>query len=150
MVKHTKRDWRMAALVALIILVLGACTLTPGTTTWGDDHAAYINEGIAIAEGRFEEQIERNYAYHPSELPEEAKGGSLVYVWGYPLMLAGVYKIVGFDRVEYSSVIWYKLISLLSLALTGGVLTLFFRKRSNQKVNSERFLNKSVCRFSQT
>ena len=47
MVKHTKRDWRMAALVALIILVLGACTLTPGTTTWGDDHAAYINEGIS-------------------------------------------------------------------------------------------------------
>lgn len=52
MVKHTKRDWRMAALVALIILVLGASTLTPGTTTWGDDHAAYINEGIAIKVNR--------------------------------------------------------------------------------------------------
>jgi len=129
LVKYTKQDWRMAALVALIILVLGACTLTPGTTTWGDDHAAYINEGIAIAEGRFEEQIERNYAYHPSDLPDEANDSRLVYVWGYPLMLAGVYKIVGFDRVEYSSVIWYKLIPLLSLALTGGVLTLFLRRR---------------------
>ena len=136
MVKHTKRDWRMAAFVALIILVLGASTLTPGTTTGGDDHAAYINEGIAIAEGTFQEQIERNYAYHPSDLPDEANDSRLVYVWGYPLMLAGVYKIVGFDRVNYTSVIWYKLISLLSLALTGGVLTLFFRRRFSLYVSA--------------
>lgn len=136
MVKYNRRDWRFAALVTAIILILGACTLTPGIPEWGDDHAAYINEGIAIAEGRFEEQIESNYAYHPSEMPGEADNNRLVYVWGYPLMLAGVYKIVGFDRVNYTSVIWYKLISLLSLALTGGVLTLFFRRRFSLYVSA--------------
>lgn len=62
-------------------------------------------------------------------MPEEATDGKLVYVWGYPLMLAGVYKIVGFDRVNYSSIIWYKIPLLLSLAFTGGALTLFFRRR---------------------
>ena len=127
--KYNRRDWRFAALVTAIILILGACTLTPGIPEWGDDHAAYINEGIAIAEGRFEEQIERNYAYHPSDLPDEADNSRLVYVWGYPLILSLVYRAVGFDRVNYTSVIWYKLIPLLSLALTGGVLTLFLRRR---------------------
>ena len=129
MIEYTKKDWRFAAIVTLLLFVLGACTLTLGIPEWGDDHAAYINEGIAIAEGRFEEQTRRNYSYHASELPKEAEDGRLVYVWGYPLFIAGIYKLVGFDRVNYSSIIWYKLIPLLNLSLTGGVLTLLLRRR---------------------
>ena len=127
--EYSRKDWRFAGIVTLIIFLLGACNLTPGLPAWGDDHAAYLNEGIAIAEGRFEEQTRRNYSYHASELPKEAEDGRLVYVWGYPLFIAGIYKLVGFDRVNYSSIIWYKLIPLLSLSLTGGVLTLLLRRR---------------------
>lgn len=129
MIEYTRRERLLAALVSLILFVLGACTLTPGTTTWGDDNAAYINEGVAIAEGHFSDQVKINYYYHPSDLPDEAENDSLVYAWGYPLLLSVVYRIVGFDRVGFSSVIWYKIPSLLCLSLTGGVLTLFLRRR---------------------
>ena len=136
MSEYTRKDWRMAAIVSLILLVLGVCNLTTGIPVWGDDHAAYINEGIAIAEGRFEEQTKINYFYHPSDMPEEASDGRLVYVWGYPLLLSLVYKVVGFDRVNFTSIIWYKIPLLLSLSLTGGVLTLFFRRRFSLYVSA--------------
>lgn len=125
----TKIDRYLAALLVLLILALGVCRLKSGLSFWGDDHSAYISEGIAIAEGRFDEQTRINYFYHPTELPEEAENGRLVYAWGYPLQLAGVYKLFGFDRVRFSSVLYYKLPSLLCLALTGGVLYLFLKRR---------------------
>ncbi len=127
--EYNRKDWQIAALVTLIVFILAAFTLTPGTNTWGDDNAAYLVEGISIAEGRFHEQAEINYQYHPSDLPVEADEGTLVYVWGYPLLLSIIYRITGFDQVHFASVIWYKIPSLLSLAFTGGVLTLFFRRR---------------------
>lgn len=125
----SREDWLFAGLVSLIVFILGALNLTPGTNTWGDDHAAYLNEGIAIAEGRFQEQAGINYQYHPSQLPLEAENGQLVYAWGYPLLQSVIYGIVGFDRDNFSSVIWYKIPLLLSLSFSGGILTLFLRRR---------------------
>ena len=123
---YSKKDWLSAALVSLFVLLVAICYVTKGVSDWGDDFAAYISEGIAIADGSFEEQIRINYQYHPSELPNEANNGTLVYVWGYPLIIAIIYKIVGFD---FNSIIWYKIPLLLSLSLTGGALFLFFRRR---------------------
>ena len=129
MIRYNKRDWLFAGLATLIVLILAGCQITPGVS-WGDDYAAYIQEGISIAEGSFRDQTKINYQYHPSPLPDEAKKDeSLVYAWGYPLVLSAVYRIVGFDRVGYTSIIWYKIPLLLSLAFTGGVLTLLFRRR---------------------
>lgn len=128
MINYAKRDWLIAGLVSLIVLIIGAFSLTTGTP-WGDDQAAYISEGIAIAEGRLQEQSSVNYQYHPSDLPDEAGEGRLVYVWGYPLILSAVYRIVGFDQVDFTSVLWYKIPLLLCFSLSGGVLTLFLRRR---------------------
>lgn len=132
MTRYTKKDWVLAAVVTLIVFTIGACSLRSGLKNWGDDSSAYISEGISIAEGSFQQQIRMNYYYHPSQLPSEAAdSASLVYVWGYPLLLALVYKLVGFS---FDAVIWYKLPLLLSLSLTGGALVLFYRRRFPRSV----------------
>lgn len=136
MEKHgfEKKDWLAALFVTIFILVIGAITLTKGVPEWGDDFAAYISEGIAIADGDFHELTVKNYTMHPSPLTLEASEDGLVYVWGYPLMLSAVYKVVGFDRTTFSTVIWYKLPLLLSLSLLGGTLVLFFRRRFSLRI----------------
>lgn len=97
--------------------------------SWGDDYAAYINDGIAIAEGRYAEQPRLNYFMHPSDMPDGARDGTLIYAWGYPLVLSLIYSAVGFDRTDYHSVIFYKLPSVISLAAAAGILYLLFRRR---------------------
>lgn len=125
---YKRNDYLLFALIVAAILFLSVFCLT-NTCYWGDDFAAYISEGIAIAEGKFDEQVQLNVLMHPSELPDEALDGSLVYVWGYPLLLALVYKLVGFDRVGFTSIIYYKLPSAIALALMAGVLFLLLRRR---------------------
>jgi len=124
---YDKHDWLIALAAILIILFLGACSLTVGLPFWGDDSAAYINEGISIADGSFKQQIELNYYYHPTDIPDEASDkGYIVYVWGYPLILSVIFKLFGFN---FNNIVLYKLPSLLCLSLTAGVLVLFFRRR---------------------
>ncbi len=137
MVNHVykKKEWIAALLVTLFILFIGASHLTKGVPDWGDDFAAYISEGIAIADDCFHEQTVKNYTMHPSPLTLEASEEGLVYVWGYPLMLSAVYKMVGFDRTTFKTIVWYKLPLLLSLSLLGGVLVLFFRRRFSLRVS---------------
>ncbi len=129
-----KKDWLAAFCVTLFILIVGALHLTKGVPDWGDDFAAYISEGIAIADGNFHEQAVKNYTMHPSPLTLEASEEGLVYVWGYPLMLSAIYKLVGFDRTTFNTIIWYKLPLLLGLSLLGGVLVLFFRRRFSLRI----------------
>ncbi|MBR4404724.1 MAG: hypothetical protein IKT10_06380 [Clostridiales bacterium] len=124
---YTRTDWLFAIAATLIVLLFGSFSLTKGIYPWGDDCAAYISEGIAIAEGKLPEQAQMNLFYHPTDMPQEAlESGSLVYVWGYPLLLSVVYKLVGFG---VDKVIFYKIPLLLSLALSAGALVLLFRKR---------------------
>ena len=121
-------DRALAFFVALIVFLTVLSTLD-NDCMWGDDFAAYISEGIAIAEGRFGQQVAMNSFMHPSPLPKEAVGNDLVYVWGYPLILAMVYKLVGFDTVGFQSVIFYKLPSLVALSLMAALMYRFFRLR---------------------
>ena len=125
---YSRRDWLAAILVSIFVLAISSCLITTGmpSDAWDDDFAGYLNEGFAIADGHFQEQTKINYFYHPSNLAEEVSDGRLVYVWGYPLVQAVVYKLIGFD---FNNIIWYKVPLLLSLSLTGGVLVLFFRRR---------------------
>ena len=132
----SRRDWLYAGLICLFILVLSIGFFTTGVTNWGDDFAAYLNEGMAIADGRFEEQAVLNYEQHPSSLTKEAENGKLVYVWGYPLFQAAIYKLIGFDRVDYSSLIWYKIPHIFSLSIVAGVLYLFFRRRFKSDISA--------------
>ena len=123
------RSDRIIALVLCAAVFFAAASGLDYDCSWGDDYAAYINDGIAIVGGRYEEQTRLNYFMHPSDMPEEAKDGKLVYVWGYPLVLSLVYSAVGFDRTDYHSIIFYKLPSVLSLAAAAGILYLLFRRR---------------------
>lgn len=125
---YDKTDYKLFALIIAAIMLLSITCLN-NTCYWGDDFAAYISEGISIADGYFQKQSELNVLMHPSELPDEAQSGTLVYVWGYPLLLAVVYKLVGFDRTGFSSIIYYKLPSAIALALLGGIMYLFLRRR---------------------
>ena len=129
-----KTDCILFVVIVMSILLINVLSLD-NNCYWGDDFAAYISEGIAIADGNFDEQVKLNVIMHPSPLPDEAMGGSLVYVWGYPLLLALVYAFAGFDRVGFTSVIYYKLPSALALALMAGVLYLFLRRRMGRALS---------------
>lgn len=133
---YNRRDWLCVLGIFLFVLMLAVGQITKGIPDWGDDHAAYISEGIAIADNRLKEQTEINYFYHPSQLTKEANDGKLIYAWGYPLLQACIYKLVGFDRTNYSSVIWYKIPTALSLAMLGGILFLFFKRRFNTFISA--------------
>ena len=143
--EYTRRDWRVAIALVLVILLLGLGQLTRGIPGWGDDHSAYISEGIAIANGELAEQAGRNYTLHPSPLPAEADSSGLVYVWGYPLLLSLVYRLVGFDMQSYSTILYYKFPSLICLSLLAGVLYLFLRRRASGKTSA--LLTLAFCLF---
>ena len=125
--------WLCLALALTVALSAAAC-LGSATLDWGDDSAAYLLEGFAIADGRLDEQARRNYIMHPSDLPDESDG-ELVYVWAFPLLLAAEYKLVGYDRTDFSSVIYYKIPSAVLLGMTAAVLFLFFRRRFGRKTS---------------
>lgn len=126
---YTKKDLIFALCSSFVIIIIAACRLTTGYSVWEDDPAAYMNEGIAISEGRFWEQAKINYYYHPSTLPTEAKNNQLIYVWGYPLLLAIVNRFVGFDRVLYNTIIYYKIPNVICVGLLAATAFLFFRRR---------------------
>lgn len=125
--RYSRRDIVIALSFALLVLILSLLSLYP-SCNWGDDFAAYINEAIAIANGTFEQQAALNYYMHPSVMPE-GTDGTLVYVWGYPLLLSAVYAIFGYDTVNYSSIIYYKLPSVICFAAFSALLFLFMRRR---------------------
>ncbi len=58
-------DAVISVLLASFVFVLAVCSFTPGHS-WGDDFAAYINEAIALVDGRMEEQFELNLLMHPT------------------------------------------------------------------------------------
>lgn len=77
-----------------------------------------------------EEQNRLNLFMHPSPLPDEAvDADSLVYVWGFPLMLVPIFQRVGFDTNTFHTLVYYKLPAAVCFALLGAVLFLFYRRR---------------------
>ena len=132
--RYDKKDCYIFISLVTVILLLSLISLD-NTCYWGDDWAGYISEGISSAEGRLHEQAKLNVIMHPSELPDKALNGSLVYVWGYPLLMALVYKLVGFDRVGFTSIIHYEIPSAIALALLAGIMYLFLRRRSGKALS---------------
>ena len=114
--RKNNRDLLIALALALAVVLLTG-TILDCQHNWGDDFAAYLLEGTALAEGRFDEQVSLNYALHNRLDPKTDYGREHVYVWGYPLLLAVVCSAVGYDRTDYSSIVFYKLPNLLFLGV---------------------------------
>lgn len=125
--KYTTADKLIAAVLAIVMLALCIGSLNYGCI-WGDDSAAYISEGIAIANGNFKEHVKLNPLLHPSKLGENV-GDELVYAWGYPLLLSLVYLADGFDMDNYSNIILYKLPSAVFFAVMAVCFFLLLRRR---------------------
>lgn len=123
----------ITALTALLLALFtfGTALLSSNSGhEWGDDFAGYLTEAIAIANGTLDEQARLNLVMHPSELSFLSDGAdSLVYVWGFPLMLVPVYRLLGYDVQTYSTIIYYKLPGMLCLAGLAAVAFLFYRRR---------------------
>lgn len=134
--RYTRLDKWTAALLAVIVMAVCLLGLDRGHE-WGDDFAAYMTQGIAISEGRFDEQIALNDRMHPSE---RSFGGreteeELVYVWGLPLLLAGVYRLVGYDQPLGEMILYYKIPGVLCFAAFAAALFLFYRRRFSYPVS---------------
>lgn len=125
-----KKDWLAALGLFMLVLLLGAGLLDRGHE-WGDDFAAYMLEAKAIANGTMEEQGRINRIIHASDLSfgGEEIPKTVTYVWGYPLVLAGVYKAVGYNPAEGGIPIAYKLPNLIAYALFAAIVYLFYRRR---------------------
>ncbi len=79
------------ALIILLSIVIGACTLTRGHQ-WGDDFAWYIYQAKSLVTnttGEFMQVSEFTNRQSTQHL------GPLAYPWGYPLILAPVYALKG-------------------------------------------------------
>ena len=138
---YTRADAAIAVILAVITLLLSVGLLDSDQPTGSDDFAAYMSEGIAIAEGRLNEQTQLNALLHPSTRSFRADGGQsaadpIVYVWGLPLILAGVYRIAGFDRPTGYALIWYKLPGVFFLAMAAVGAYMQYRRRFSQVVSA--------------
>lgn len=126
--QSVKWDWMIAIGLSILTVCVALCCLDGGSL-W-HDYAAYMNEAIAIAEGRFDEMTRMNLFMHPSDMTFlTEKDTSLVYSWGFPLMLAPIYLLLGFDRTNYGNIIYYKLPGVLCLGLTAFALFWLYRRR---------------------
>jgi hypothetical protein len=117
-----------AVLIALCIFLLGFFNLD-NNCNWGDDFAAYMSDGIALAQGRYGEQIRINKILRDSVATDSAGISVHVHAWGFPLLEAAVYKLAGFDTVNFDNLYLYKLPSLFFFSIMAGVCYLFFRRR---------------------
>ena len=131
MKKHAHHLDRLTALTLAVVLFVGCCLFFDASHPIGDDFAAYILEGKAIAEGTLEKQTQVNRFLHFGVRydPEVPEASELVYVWGYPLLLSIVYRLVGYDLDQPQLIYYYKIPSFLCFALFTAVLFLFYRKR---------------------
>jgi len=125
-----KKDMVTAVVLFLIVTLLGAGLLDKGHD-WGDDFAAYLLQAQAIADGTMEEQSRINRIIHPSELSfgGEELPDTVTYVWGYPMALSAIYKVIGYDPADGGIPIAYKLPNLLAYASFAAIVYLFYRRR---------------------
>lgn len=139
--RDTRTDAVIVVILAVVTLLLAIGLLDSDQPTGSDDFAAYMSEGIAIAEGRLEEQTRLNALLHPSTRSFRADDGQnaddpIVYVWGLPLILAGVYRAVGFDRPTGYALIWYKLPGAAFLAMAAVCAYLLYRRRFSRAASA--------------
>lgn len=102
-----RKRFLIGTLLALATAVLCFFTLNYGQE-WGADYALYMNYALQIAKG----------------IP-----GQMSASWGFPLMLAPIYKVFGYDTTLFTSIIYYKIPGVICMTLLTFFLFLFFSKR---------------------
>ena len=79
---------------------------------WGADYSVYMQQGFQLAKGVV---------------------AGVHEAWGYSAMLAGIYSIVGYNTVDYSTLIYYKIPSVICFVLIVFFLFFFFSKRFSMR-----------------
>lgn len=102
-----KKRILIGAAFAVFTALLCFFTLNKGQE-WGADYTVYLTQAIALGTG------------HPENIS---------VVWGYSALLTPVYLLFGYDRVDFSSILYYKIPAVICLSLLVFVLFLFFSKR---------------------
>lgn len=134
-IRGNKRDLYIAASLAVTVCLL--LTMVCGQNhLWGDDFAAYILEGNAISSGTLQQQVQRNVMLHPSNFYSDdiTQMDELVYVWGYPLLLSAVNRMVG-ERPLGEMLYFYKLLNCVAIGLMIGAAYLFYKRRLPSSVS---------------
>lgn len=125
--RSIRADIVISLAICALIFGLGFISLD-NNCNWGDDFAAYMSDGFAMAQGRYHEQLELNVTLRSGRLVAEES--EHVHAWGFPLVQALVYKLFGFETKEFSQLWLYKLPSLIAFSLMAGVYYLFLRRHS--------------------
>ena len=114
-----RSDYAIALILAVLTLILCAVQVNSGHH-WGDDFAGYIAQGIALAKGTSAQYIAENtFMWEKTDWVF----GPKAYPWGFPLLLAPIYKIFGFNLVAFKSV------GIICYALFVGIFYIFCAKR---------------------
>jgi hypothetical protein len=87
----SKKTAVILALMLLTSALLGSSVLTRGHW-WGDDFAAYIMQAKSILAGNMDEFVTAN-TFTVTQSSHQI--GPAAYPWGFPLMLAPVYALIG-------------------------------------------------------
>ena len=133
----SRRDIRTAVLIFALVLVLGLGILNQGHE-WGDDFAGYILHARALVQGDVEEMAQRMAVLHPSPRSFEegvVDDSPLVYVWGLPMVLSLVYRVVGYDAPVGETIIYYKIPGAVFFAVFAAALFLLYRRRFSYAVS---------------
>ena len=119
--QRNKSDYVIALI--LVGITLGICALKISDNfRMVDDFAAYISQGIALVTGRTNKFIHDN-TLMISNIDVAYLFGPYAYPWGFPLLLAPIYKIFGFNLVAFKSV------GIICYALFVGIFYIFCAKR---------------------
>ena len=122
----------LAAVFLSVIVFLSGLFNLDNNCNWGDDYAAYLTDGIALAEGKYEEQIHTNAFLRYGSSEEDAVH---VHSFGMPLLHSLVYRLCGFDRTDFADLFVYKLPSLLLLSVMCAAYYLLLRKRFDKYIS---------------
>ena len=115
----SKSDYAIALILAILTLILCAVQVNSGHH-WGDDFAGYIAQGIALSKGTSAQYIAENtFMWEKTDWVF----GPKAYPWGFPLLLAPIYKIFGFNLVAFKSV------GIICYALFVGIFYIFCANR---------------------
>lgn len=108
-------DYTLALILSLITLILCVGQVDDGHN-WGGDFSGYIAQGIALANGTTAQYIADN-TLMMSQC--DWLYGPYAYPWGFPMLLAPLYKILGFNIYAFKSV------GMLCYALFVGIFYVF-------------------------
>lgn len=93
-------DLWLCAILALIAFILCVWQINDGHS-WGGDFSGYIAQAIALTQGEVAQYIADNTLMMTKS---DWLIGPYAYPWGFPLLLAPLYKIFGFNIYAFKSV----------------------------------------------